>query len=399
MDRWLGKDFALKVVSIVIAVVLWLQVTNELNPVDVRTYRGVEVKYVNLGTGLVVTEAAPGSVNVTLRGGRRVLDSLSESKLTAQVSLSSLGPGKNTVPISVVAPQGCEVAEVSPPESVVTLEAIASRAVNVEVRIVGSPQEDYAADPPRPASAQVTVRGPESKVAIVRKAMGVVDITGQTISFTRGVSLKAVDQEGKEVPGVSVEPQTVNVYVPMKTLPPARMVQVRAQVVGQPASGYKVSEVQVEPSVVKVRGPSDLIGSLEWVNTLPVDVSGRASDVEVQTQVSLPSWATMSDSRTVTVRVRIVEDLVERNFSSVPVRLRSLSSGFRWLITPSEVSVTVSAKKDLLGKLNTYSVEAYVDARGLGEGEHEIPVQVVLPENVSLVNVSPDKVKLSLKPR
>lgn len=386
-------------VSVVIAVVLWLQVTNELNPVELRTYRGVEVKYVNAGAAVVVTEASPGYVNVTLRGSRRVLDSLNESKLTAQVNLSGLGPGKTSLPISVVAPQGCEVAEVSPATSVVTLEAVASRKVNVEVKTVGAPPEDYAADPPRPSSSQVTVRGPESKVAIVRKAMGVVDVTGQTVSFTRAVSLKPVDQEGKEVPGVTVDPSALDVYVPMKTLPPARIVQVRAQIVGQPAPGYRVSEVQVEPASVKVRGPSDLIGSLGWVNTLPVDISGRASDVELQTQLLLPTWATVSDSRTVTVRVRIVEDIGERVFGSIPVRLRSLSSGFRWLITPSEVSVTVSAKKDVLARLSAYSVEAYVDARGLGEGDHEIPVQVVLPENVFLVGVSPDKVKLSLRPR
>lgn len=399
MDRWLENDFALKIISVLVALVLWLQVTNELNPIELRTYRGVVVKYTNNSPATVVVDASPAMVSVTLRGNRRALNSLDESKLTAEVNVSGSAPGKTTLPIRVEPPQGCEVAEISPPMATVALEAFTSKSVGVEVKIAGTPPEDYAANPPKPPVDQVTVRGPASKVSLVRRALGVVDVTGQTVTFSSTVSLRPVDEEGKEVTGLALEPERLEVVVPMKTLPPAKMVQVRAQVTGQPAPGYVVADVQVEPSAIKVRGPSDLIQNLSWVNTPPIDVSGRTSDLEIQAQVSLPQWVSSAETRTVTVRIRIGEDTGERTFTAIPVRLRSLSSGLRWTISPADVTVTVSARKDILARVPVNSVEAYVDARDLGEGQHEVPVQVMLPENVFLVKVTPGRVLLTLAPR
>ncbi|HHV79191.1 MAG TPA: hypothetical protein GXX40_06225 [Firmicutes bacterium] len=399
MDRWLENDFALKVISVLVALVLWLQVTNELNPVELRTYRGVTVKYTNNSSQTVLVDASPAMVSVTLRGNRRVLSSLNETTLTAEVNLSGAAPGKVTVPIRIQPPQGCEVAEISPAIATVTLEAMVSKNVSIEVRTAGTPPEDYAANPPKPQVDGVTVKGAASKVALVTKAFGVVDVSGQTVTFTRTVTLKPVDQEGKEVPGLVMDPESVDVTVPMKTLPPAKIVQVRAQVTGQPATGYTVSLVQVEPATIKVRGPSELVQNLAYVSTPPVDISQKTSDVEVQTPVSLPSWVSSAETRTVVVRIRITEDTGERSFTSIPVRLRSLPSGFRWTMIPAEVNITVSGRKDILNRLAPHSVEAYVDARGLTEGDHELPVQVVLPENVFLVKVIPGRVTLSLVPR
>lgn len=121
--------------------------------------------------------------------------------------------------------------------------------------------------------------------------------------------------------------------------------------------------------------------------------------MEIQAQVSLPQWVSSAETRTVTIRIRIGEDTGERTFTAIPVRLRSLSSGLRWTISPADVTVTVSARKDILARVPVNSVEAYVDARDLGEGQHEVPVQVILPENVFLVKVTPGRVLLTLAPR
>ncbi len=60
------------------------------------------------------------------------------------------------------------------------------------------------------------------------------------------------------------------------------------QLVGEPAPGYVVERVTLEPNEVRVKGPATLLARLTGIPTSPIDVAGRsAADSPILTRVDL----------------------------------------------------------------------------------------------------------------
>ena len=59
-----------------------------------------------------------------------------------------------------------------------------------------------------------------------------------------------------------------------KTLP------VKAELSGRPASGYRIQNVETNPSSVMVEGPANMVRKLEYVQTSKIDINGISGNIE-----------------------------------------------------------------------------------------------------------------------
>ena len=82
-----------------------------------------------------------------------------------------------------------------------------------------------------------------------------------------------------------------------------------AAVTGQPAPGYYISNVQVNPPLVSATGLADVLGALKQIASDPVDISGQSSDVVRTVTLRPPAGVTVSP-RTVQVHVFISKNPV-----------------------------------------------------------------------------------------
>ncbi|MEW6399427.1 MAG: CdaR family protein [Bacillota bacterium] len=390
LDRWLEKDLTLKILAVVLAIVLWLRVGSGQSPVVSVTMSGVTVQAVGLPSELAVAEIRPQKVDATVRAPRSVLDRLSPDTVRAEVDLSGAGAGQFSLPVAAKAPRGVQVVEVSPTYARVTVDYLAERRVPVQVQVVGVVGEDYRVESPLPSPAEVLACGPRGQVAQVRYAVGEVDVTGATADFSRTVNLRAVDRQGREIPGVTLKPGGVEVRFSLVRLPPAREVPVQANVQGQLPAGYRLREVVVSPSRVKVRGSQDKLDTLESVSTRPISLEGITGDSEREVAVALPTGIVMADPPTVLVYLRVVEDVGEKEFPGLTVAVRNLPEGMTASCQPAQVKVTVRARKDLLEGVQP---QAWVDGSG-DAGERKVTVQVDVPSRVEVVRVEPAEVTL-----
>jgi hypothetical protein len=100
------------------------------------------------------------------------------------------------------------------------------------------------------------------------------------------VLLSAADVQAP--PGVRVvriNPSSLRVIV----LPAAEAtLPVTPRLRGQPAPGYAVGRVEVEPSSVVVKGPRSTIGAREAIETAPVDITGSRATVTQTVGLVLP---------------------------------------------------------------------------------------------------------------
>ncbi|HYJ92928.1 MAG TPA: CdaR family protein [Pyrinomonadaceae bacterium] len=91
---------------------------------------------------------------------------------------------------------------------------------------------------------------------------------------------------------------------------------VKAETVGQPATGFEVYNTTVTPARVGVRGPESYVSTLDSVPTGTVDITGAKEDLTFrQVPISLPNAKAAVFNTVVDVAVRIGEKRVERTFA------------------------------------------------------------------------------------
>lgn len=86
----------------------------------------------------------------------------------------------------------------------------------------------------------------------------------------------------------------------------------------------------------------------------------------------------------------------DRVFEEIPVAVHGLSSDLVLIGEPSPVQITLRGSVD---SLNVKELTAYLDLSGIGTGETTLPVQVAVPNGITLVGVKPSRVKVQVDTR
>src|ERR1035437_4376354 len=172
-----------------------------------------------------------------------------------------------------------------------------------------------------------------------------------------------------------------------------RDVPVHLAVQGKVEPGYTITSVDVTPPTVTIAGPSRFIAPLTSVSTEPFDLKGLTSGTGRSVDIVAPNPALGFSTGHVDARVNVAEAIADREFRAVDVEVRG--SGFKYRVEPKQATLTIRGPAVKLAGLAPKGL-AYVDAKGVAPGSHELPLQVTLPDGMQLVRQSPDKVRLRM---
>ena len=172
--------------------------------------------------------------------------------------------------------------------------------------------------------------------------------------------------------------------------------EIQPDFVGEPAIGYKLlnEEVRVNPNALLVQGPKGVLEAMKAVKTEPIDLVGRIRSFNRTVRVKLPPTLKPLSEALVDVLIPLREEFNEKEFRDVTVRVLNMpdiSNIFE--VTPEKISFTLKGSKRLLEKLSPEDLLAYVDLSGLKKGTYDLPLHVVLPEEVSLKDKQPMIIK------
>jgi YbbR domain-containing protein len=172
-----------------------------------------------------------------------------------------------------------------------------------------------------------------------------------------------------------------------------RDIPIHIDVDGKPAAGYDVTSVEAHPSSVMAIGPSRFVNTMGQVPTEPVDISGANADVERRVALENPNPSVALASNRIDARVHIGEKVSDREFRAVSVEVRD--SDYKFNVAPNRATVVVRGPMLKLQELDPNGI-AYVDAKELTPGSHEVPLQVDLPDGMQVVRALPEKIRLRL---
>lgn len=394
LQQFQAGNLFYKLLALLLALLLWGFASGERQVKSPeRVLEGVPVQVVGLREDLVLLDS-PGEVQVTLRGEEAV----SVHDLVAVVDLSGSRAGEVTRTVQVTAPAGVSVVSVKPSKIKLRLDNLQDKQVPVVVSLSGRVREGMMALTPVVKPSQVTLRGGESVLASIQRAQVVLELKEAAQSISQTLPVRVCDQAGNPIPGVEPYPASVEVLVPVIREQPSKMVAVQPNLTGSPARGYQLAQVEVEPAMVKVFAPPEVLARIDRLAAGPLSIQGLQQSVELAASLVLPAGVEAVEPAQVLLRIR-VEPGAESPYRTltVGVQVDNLGTGLECTLQPPEVAVVVTGPPDRLAGLTESDLRVSIDLAGRGAGEHRLAAGVSVPAGISVVQVDPAEVTVKIR--
>ncbi|MFN7037694.1 MAG: YbbR-like domain-containing protein, partial [Bellilinea sp.] len=314
------------ITAFILALAVWISAVSSSDPLVERTYPNpLPIEIIGQDPGLVITSSVPSSATVVLSAPQSIWNQLTTEtgSVRAFLDLSGLEVGSHTVPVKIqISARPVRKIAQSPQTITITLERLASKEFPIRVVSRGSPAVGYTADTPSLSQTSVTVSGPESQVNRVAEVQAVLDISQATETINRTVNLAAVDANDNPINGLSLMPDRVTVRQNISQRFGYRNVVVKVVVLGQVASGYRLTNISVFPPAVTVFSAdpqivSDLPGFIE---TEPLNINGLKDDLDISLSLNLPAGVSVvGDQTEVLVRVGVAAIESSLTLPNIPV--------------------------------------------------------------------------------
>jgi len=196
MKHWILQNWFLKVVSLLLATLLWAAVSNQASS---EIGLDVPLEYRNIPSQLEITGDTTNTIQVRLRGSSNVIKGITAKDVSTTIDLGKMRTGEKSVALSpqnVQAPFGAEVIRVNPSTVRFTLERTVTKTVDILPTIAGQPTNGYEAGQVFVSPNTVEVEGPESRVdALSSIATAPIRLDRKQSSFEQTADLDVPDPQ------------------------------------------------------------------------------------------------------------------------------------------------------------------------------------------------------------
>ena len=267
------------------------------------------------------------------------------------------------------------VVRVMPDTLTLTFETLDSRMIPVNVQIVGETEDDRWYNVNRTNPTAVTISGAASVVQSIASAYVYVDVTGYENSFITADQYVLLDGEGNEITASMLNRSSSSITVNMDVYPTKELpisTEIGDVVTGEPAEGYVVESVSVQPESLVVAAEQELLDSISELQIVPVSVSGRTRSFTARASVaSLSSFRSISADE-VYVNVSIAEETTGAWIEGVKVSYINRAENLNLTYDTGEIRVYVTGPRSVIEDLQENGFAATVDLSGLTAGVYSL---------------------------
>lgn len=293
MNSFTKSNWGLKLLSLLLAVVMWVYVSNDQSTTTEQEFKAVPVDVRGMAANLAVSEI-PGNVTVRVQANQNMIAELTSRSVEAYVDLDAVGAGRSVVPVQVKVPTGVKVVDLRPPEVTVTLEPMITKQVPLRIRTSSIPENGYKVLGMQAKPEEVILRGPRSILNRIDQVSVEVDLKNRSQSFGGTLPIRVNDNTGRLLDEGTVQrsPEIAEMLVSIGPDLPSKAVKIVPDIVGEPAKGFTVTMTSIDPANLVVTGAEKVITNLTELVTKPIDVAGAQKDLVVNIEPVLPTGVT-----------------------------------------------------------------------------------------------------------
>lgn len=400
--RSILANLATLILSFILAVIIWFNALRGDDPTRTLFFQ-IPLELIGRPDSAILISPSNTSqtVQIAFQGPASIVTNLTDQNFSATLDLSQVPFGVDTqVPINVQA-NNTEITLISQsPESLtVHLEQTITRDIPVELDLRGSVAIGYSQGEALIDPEFITVSGVASQVEDLDVARVTVFLTNDRETVRRTPQPIFYNRQGRvaSVNNMELSTEQVEVTIPINESAGFAEKTINVDLQGEPAPGYRIVGVEVDPPTVLVQGRPTQLDLLSWVTTEPIDVNGLTESFQPQVALSLPDGVTLAEVDEITVNITIEPFRTTSIFNRVP-QVQGLGEGLTAVPESETVRVVLFGPLPVLNALLEDEVSVVIDLFGLPPGTYSVEPDVNYPEQrgIELRSIQPAQVTVQI---
>lgn len=368
------------VISIFIAVVLWLYVTNVENPDVVVTIDRIPVTFVGetdvlAQRGLMVTEGGDATVDLRLQGKRNVLSQLDRKNIQIKVDLTQVtSVGGKDLAYEVVFPENVMTGSVSILSRSsyyigLTIGKLAEKTVELRGEFDGSVADGFVADEFEFNPETVQISGEEDLVAQVSYALVTLsrEDINQTVSDVMNYSLIGYNGEVIDSKEIRRSPDSVQATLPIVVV---KEVPLEVTFIESPGSSARDITYTISPATISISGEQDDIAGVNSINVATIDLSKILTSSNLLYNIPMPTGVkNLSGAAQATVHITM-PDLPIQTYNATNIEMTSIPSGYKAALVTKTVPVAIRGPREELDQIQPSSIRLVANLQDISATGH-----------------------------
>ena len=377
------------VISILVAIAMWLYVDLERAPERTMTIRDIPVEFSGENTtladkNLMLLSGYDTTIDLKIRGPKRELVKMNRDNVRVIASTSSIDSvGVHQLDWTVSFPDGVvrtnvSVEKASLSQITVTVGELYTKEVPVECQVVGEVAEGYFTGDVVLDPEVLTLRAQRDDLLNVSCAKLTVDISGATRSVVQTVDVQLYDYDGNPVENSNIRTNTslIQAKVPVLT---TREVELAVEFSGVPGAAMNSINCDITPKTVRLNGEADVLDSIDKLvlATLHVD------DLELHQQnsyvVTPPDGTWLVNGNEVATADITLEGIEEKSLTATSIEFDKLPSGLYAIAPDGGLTVRLWGLSEEIEAVTAENLRVIADMSAVtGQGTVTVPVTVTI---------------------
>ncbi len=411
-------NFYIKLLSFIIALVLWFVTMNINNPVidkDISVPLTLKNEYLITDKNYVVVnkeELEDTYIQVKIKGTRNDIDKYRQYKDAvvatidlAQVDLSNeaiLGQ-PISVPVTVTTnyPDVFTIEAMYPITVILNVDIVETKTVPVYTEVTGSPKSSYVLQgEPSLSKTSTTITGPRSVLRDVNKAIVPIDVDGVDDNINIDVEPKIYNSNNIDVTS-SIYSGLEPINVTQKVAKATTVEIVQPSLIGELPDGYSLAEYTTDTTSIDVFADENNPNmTFEPIVLDTIDISEISETTEFKediTQKLAEQGLTAKDETANVITTTVVVTADEQKSLTIPVSSVEFSTvDYQYAVTETEFTINVAGTTEVMENIEAGNFTFYCELPTTANPGEEFTaiVDVTTPENVKLITVPTLKVKV-----
>ncbi len=409
----LTHNLSLKIISLLIAIVIWYAVVYASDPKETQSYNvRVQVTnetYIANGKQVYSIDDEYKTVTVYVRGNRSELDDLTAENISVTADLTQIVDLERT-PVTVPLSVNCRgfdrsALTLSRATIPIVIENIASKEFPVTVSTgETTPGKNYEIGSMTASPESVVINGPESIVNNIESVVARIDVTNMTFDRTKSAKLVLIDRNQNAMSETIVNDDLTfdggmpEIRVAVELWRKVSGITFNLNYSGEPAQGFMVGSISSVPEEITLAGTADAIAALEAAGNV-IEIPGdriaftgtEYSDTTFSVDISdlIPENMKLSSSAKNVINVTAsIMPFGSRTYTldMDEITVEGLAANRTVSYDQASVELRVQGAVEDLKELQETVLSASLDVTGLAIGDYTLPLKVELAEGCSLVN-------------
>ena len=376
--------------SLVLAIGLWMYVITTVSPNSKTTISNVEVDFEGESwllenRNLMITDGMDTTVDLELSGNRSDLNKLNRSNVTLKVDLTRIYEAGETelsfTPVypSEVSPSAITVDSRNPASIKLTVEKRLTREIPVRVVFTGAVPEGFIADTENYELDYpvVNIKGPASVVELIEQARVEVDMAERTESLSESYRYTLCDQEGNPMEVELVTTDVAEVHLDVK-VQRFQEIPLKLNVVygGGATEGY--TRYEIKPKSIRVSGSEAVLADLTEIVLGTVNFAEMRENTQMTFQINLPEGVTnLTGITEATADISFV-GLSIKEYTVERITVVNVPDGLQYELMNEVVKVTLRGPVAMINQIQPEDIVVTVDLTGKEIGASTVKAHIAI---------------------